>query len=154
MNTRFCIHLRGDTTTSRRLFDAIAALCIPVIISDDINLPFASQIAWNQFTITIPEEEIFRGKSATLEAIMLDMIPPERVSAMQYYLAIARHDLLWSTWSPFLKLRARNESCWGDANFISRTVDHLLQQAQEIGQLHRHAKYRRFRPAFEKCMPG
>jgi hypothetical protein len=44
LNSRFCLHLQGDTTTSRRLFDAIAAGCIPVIIADGVNLPFSSQV--------------------------------------------------------------------------------------------------------------
>ena len=31
----FCLVPRGDTPSSRRLFDAVSAGCIPVIISDD-----------------------------------------------------------------------------------------------------------------------
>jgi len=41
---RYCLHLRGATTTSRRLFDAIAAGCVPVVVADGANLPFASQV--------------------------------------------------------------------------------------------------------------
>ncbi|KAH9301764.1 hypothetical protein KI387_013347, partial [Taxus chinensis] len=36
----FCLHPAGDTPTSCRLFDAISSLCIPVIVSDSIELPF------------------------------------------------------------------------------------------------------------------
>nr|GLL49768.1 probable arabinosyltransferase ARAD1 [Ipomoea trifida] len=32
--------VKGDTPTSCRLFDAIQSLCIPVIVSDNIELPF------------------------------------------------------------------------------------------------------------------
>jgi hypothetical protein len=42
--SRFCLHLQGDTTTSRRLFDAVAAGCIPVIVADGVNLPFSAQV--------------------------------------------------------------------------------------------------------------
>lgn len=42
--SQFCLHLRGDTTTSRRIFDALAAGCVPVLISDDAHLPFKSQV--------------------------------------------------------------------------------------------------------------
>jgi hypothetical protein len=33
-------HPAGDTPSSSRIYDAIANLCIPVIVSDDIELPF------------------------------------------------------------------------------------------------------------------
>ena len=39
---------KGDTTTSRRLFDAVAAGCIPVIIADNVNLPFSNQVLCRQ----------------------------------------------------------------------------------------------------------
>ena len=37
----FCLHLRGDTPTSRRLYDAIANGCLPIVVSDALgaNLP-------------------------------------------------------------------------------------------------------------------
>jgi len=53
LRSRFCLHLQGDTTTSRRLFDAIAAGCIPVIIADGVNLPFSNQLDWTKFTIQV-----------------------------------------------------------------------------------------------------
>ena len=36
----FCLSPAGDTPSSARLFDAIASGCIPVIISDELELPF------------------------------------------------------------------------------------------------------------------
>lgn len=42
--SQYCLHLRGDTSTSRRIYDALAAGCVPVIISDDSHLPFKSQV--------------------------------------------------------------------------------------------------------------
>jgi len=33
-DSHFCIHLRGDTPTSRRLYDSIAAGCLPIVVSD------------------------------------------------------------------------------------------------------------------------
>lgn len=40
MHSRFCPVASGDTPTTGRLYDAIACGCIPIIISDDIQLPF------------------------------------------------------------------------------------------------------------------
>ncbi|XWS24860.1 hypothetical protein CRYUN_Cryun27aG0021200 [Craigia yunnanensis] len=39
-SSEFCLHPAGDTPTSCRLFDAIQSFCIPVIVSDNIELPF------------------------------------------------------------------------------------------------------------------
>ncbi|KAJ0975896.1 hypothetical protein J5N97_017861 [Dioscorea zingiberensis] len=39
-SSKFCLHPAGDTPSACRLFDAIVSLCIPVIVSDYIELPF------------------------------------------------------------------------------------------------------------------
>jgi hypothetical protein len=36
--------LAGDSRTSSRLFAAISLLSIPVIVSDDMQLPYADQV--------------------------------------------------------------------------------------------------------------
>mmetsp|Transcript_63059 Transcript_63059/g.112070 ORF Transcript_63059/g.112070 Transcript_63059/m.112070 type:complete len:585 (-) Transcript_63059:8-1762(-) len=54
-NSNFCLVFEGDTPTTPRLFDAIAAGCIPLILSDNISLPFRSLITWSAFSIQLPE---------------------------------------------------------------------------------------------------
>ncbi|KAK9271383.1 hypothetical protein L1049_026973 [Liquidambar formosana] len=51
--SEFCLHPAGDTPTSCRLFDAIQSLCIPVIISDDIELPFEGMVDYSEFSIFV-----------------------------------------------------------------------------------------------------
>lgn len=36
----FCLSPAGDTPSSARLFDAILSGCIPVVVSDQLELPF------------------------------------------------------------------------------------------------------------------
>ena len=36
----FCLSPAGDTPSSARLFDAVVSGCIPVIVSDELELPF------------------------------------------------------------------------------------------------------------------
>jgi len=52
LRTKYCLTPAGDTPTSRRLFDALAAGCIPVIFGsfDQLvaNLPFRRTIDWTQ----------------------------------------------------------------------------------------------------------
>ena len=50
-SSKFCLHPAGDTPSSCRLFDAIVSHCVPVIISDQIELPFEDEIDYTKFSI-------------------------------------------------------------------------------------------------------
>lgn len=52
-SSKFCLHIAGDTPSSNRLFDAVASHCVPVIISDDIELPFEDVLDYSQFCIFV-----------------------------------------------------------------------------------------------------
>ncbi|XP_009609029.1 probable arabinosyltransferase ARAD2 [Nicotiana tomentosiformis] len=52
-SSKFCLNIAGDTPSSNRLFDAIASHCVPVIISDDIELPFEDVIDYSKFCIFV-----------------------------------------------------------------------------------------------------
>ncbi|KAL6213833.1 hypothetical protein ACLB2K_013272 [Fragaria x ananassa] len=58
--SEFCLHPAGDTPTSCRLFDAIQSLCIPVIISDNIELPFEGMIDYLEFSVFIAVSDALR----------------------------------------------------------------------------------------------
>lgn len=53
-SSEFCLHPAGDTPTSCRLFDAIQSLCIPVIVSDEIELPFEGMVDYSEFSVFVP----------------------------------------------------------------------------------------------------
>eukprot|EP01018_Ginkgo_biloba_P016648 Gb_03703 [translate_table: standard] len=61
-NAEFCLHPAGDTPTSCRLFDAIASLCIPVIVSDNIELPFEGMIEYAEFSVFISVHDALQPK--------------------------------------------------------------------------------------------
>ncbi|KAJ6767787.1 EXOSTOSIN-LIKE [Salix koriyanagi] len=50
-SSKFCLHPAGDTPSSCRLFDAIVSHCVPVIVSDLIELPYEDEIDYSQFSI-------------------------------------------------------------------------------------------------------
>jgi len=50
-SSKFCLHPAGDTPSSCRLFDAIVSHCVPVIVSDKIELPFENEIDYSQFSV-------------------------------------------------------------------------------------------------------
>ncbi|XP_068656772.1 probable arabinosyltransferase ARAD1 [Aristolochia californica] len=52
-SSKFCLHPAGDTPSACRLFDAIVSLCIPVIISDHIELPFEDVIDYTKIAIFV-----------------------------------------------------------------------------------------------------
>ena len=55
--SKFCLHLAGDTPSSNRLFDAIASHCVPVIISDDIELPYEDDVDFSEFCLFIKSSD-------------------------------------------------------------------------------------------------
>lgn len=59
-SSEFCLHPAGDTPTSCRLFDAIASLCIPVIVSDEVELPFEGMIDYTEFSIFVSVSNAMR----------------------------------------------------------------------------------------------
>ncbi|CAN4118758.1 unnamed protein product [Withania somnifera] len=52
-SSKFCLNIAGDTPSSNRLFDAIASHCVPVIISDEIELPYEDVLDYSEFCIFI-----------------------------------------------------------------------------------------------------
>ncbi|XP_074263546.1 putative arabinosyltransferase ARAD1 isoform X2 [Silene latifolia] len=61
-DSEFCLHPAGDTPTSCRLFDAIQSLCIPVIVSDQIELPFEGIIDYSEFSVFVSSNDALQPK--------------------------------------------------------------------------------------------
>lgn len=59
-SSKFCLHPAGDTPSSCRLFDAIVSHCVPVIVSDRIELPFESEIDYKEFSVFFSIEEALK----------------------------------------------------------------------------------------------
>lgn len=53
-SSKFCLNIAGDTPSSNRLFDAISSHCVPVIISDEIELPFEDVLDYSEFCVFVP----------------------------------------------------------------------------------------------------
>ncbi|KAI9122426.1 hypothetical protein K1719_006266 [Acacia pycnantha] len=58
--SKFCLHPAGDTPSACRLFDAIVSLCIPVIVSDNIELPFEDTIDYRKSAIFVETAEAIK----------------------------------------------------------------------------------------------
>ncbi|KAK3443325.1 hypothetical protein EUGRSUZ_B03487 [Eucalyptus grandis] len=87
-SSKFCLHPAGDTPSSCRLFDAIVSHCIPVIVSDQIELPYEDEIDYSQFSI------FFSVKEALKPGYMVDQLrlfPKERWIEMWKQLRTISH---------------------------------------------------------------
>lgn len=78
-SSKFCLHPAGDTPSACRLFDAIVSLCIPVIVSDYIELPFEDVIDYKKIAIFVDTESATEPAYLTK---MLRRISTERI--LQY----------------------------------------------------------------------
>ncbi|KAK9732448.1 hypothetical protein RND81_04G001100 [Saponaria officinalis] len=56
----FCLSPAGDTPSSARLFDAIVSGCIPVIVSDELELPFEGIIDYRKMALFVSSIDALR----------------------------------------------------------------------------------------------
>ena len=104
----FCLVPRGDSPPSSRLYLAVAAGCIPVLISDSFDGVFATTVPWHTFSLRVPEASIAaaggrRGQANAAAAASLNLTShllsivdtPGRLKAMQEALEAHAADVLW-----------------------------------------------------------
>lgn len=53
----FCLSPAGDTPSSARLFDAIVSGCIPVIVSDELELPFEGILDYRKIVVFVSSSD-------------------------------------------------------------------------------------------------
>jgi len=92
----FCLVVRGDTSSSRRLFTAIALGCIPVIISDWISLPFTSVIDYKAFSLFFPEAVSSSTNGVRDMVQVLRSTSPDTLASMRAALGEANRVLLFN----------------------------------------------------------
>ena len=91
----FCLVPRGDSPSSRRLFDAVSAGCIPVIISDDYTPAFQSALNYSRFSLRFPVDEVLADPCKMFEK--LRMMDKETVTSLQDELKVAAQ---WLSYGP------------------------------------------------------
>ncbi|CAN4089381.1 unnamed protein product [Withania somnifera] len=53
----FCLNPAGDTPSSARLFDAIVSGCIPVVVSDELELPFEGILNYRKIALFVSSSD-------------------------------------------------------------------------------------------------
>jgi hypothetical protein len=92
---KFCLAPAGDVATpGQRLFDAISAGCVPILIGvDQRALPLARQLDYARFSASISRSAFMRDPAYACEALLHKLEP--QLGAMQRALADARGRLLY-----------------------------------------------------------
>jgi len=92
-NATFCPIPRGDSGGTKRFFAAILAGCIPVVISDNLALPFAPALNYSKAMLRISERDFMAGNSIVT---LLRSQTPDQVAAMRSNLACIQRAIVYS----------------------------------------------------------
>ncbi|EAY77054.1 hypothetical protein OsI_05011 [Oryza sativa Indica Group] len=77
----FCLCPLGWAPWSPRLVEAVVFGCIPVIIADDIVLPFADAIPWGEISVFVAEEDVPRLDTILASVPLDEVIRKQRLLA-------------------------------------------------------------------------
>lgn len=97
--TKFNLVLRGDSPSSRRLFDGLAYGALSVLVSDQIwsvGLPFGCLVPWRRMAFTLSEAPFATADGAARELRSMDALAPPLLARMQRVANRHRRDVLWN----------------------------------------------------------
>lgn len=86
--SKFCLHPAGDTPSACRLFDAIVSLCVPVIISDYIELPFEDVVDYRKIAVFVDSNTAVKPRFLVKKLRKVSM---ERILEFQRELKKVKH---------------------------------------------------------------
>ncbi|XP_051115293.1 probable glycosyltransferase At5g03795 [Andrographis paniculata] len=89
-SSKYCICPMGFDVNSPRIVESIYYECVPVIIADNLVLPFSDVLDWDAFSFRVPEKDI-----PNLKEILL-AIPMERYIVMQNNVKKLQRHFLWN----------------------------------------------------------
>merc|ERR1712050_387012 len=121
-NATFCPIPRGDSGGTKRFFAAILAGCIPVVISDNLALPFVPAVDYRGAILHVPEREFMHPKFSLLA--ILRSQTPEQVAAMRVNLGRIQRAITFS--HGCTSLTEKYGSCSKHEDRMPDAVDHFV----------------------------
>ena len=139
LRSKFCLVPEGDVSTSMRLYEAIVARCVPVIISDCMDVPFEGVEPvgeYSNFAVKMPKSSNGTNIMACLDALM---------DSGGYDRMLSRLDVIW----PYFTFHNGSLPQPTAAQLIMRQVldavqrmnDGLPPLSVEQAEARRHCKY-------------
>ncbi|KAL4191814.1 hypothetical protein AMTRI_Chr06g169090 [Amborella trichopoda] len=87
--SRYCLHVKGYEVNTARISDALNYGCVPVIVSDHYDLPFANVLDWTKFAVIVSH-----GDVRFLKQILMS-IPRKTYIGLYSNLLIVRKHFRW-----------------------------------------------------------
>jgi hypothetical protein len=139
LRSKFCLVPEGDVSTSLRLYEAIVARCVPVIVSDCMDLPFEGLEPvgnYSSFAVTLPKWSGGTDIMTRLDAL---------VDSGGYARVLSRLDVIW----PYFTIHNGSLPQPTAAQLIMRQVLDAVQRMHdgfpplsiEQAEARRHCKY-------------
>ena len=98
----FCLCPLGWAPWSPRLVESVALGCVPVIIADDIRLPFPSAVNWAEISVTVAEKDVARlakilehVAATNLSSIQKKLWDPSTKRALLFNDQVQEGDATW-----------------------------------------------------------
>jgi len=93
LHSDFCAIPRGEgPNPGRRLVDAVAAGCVPLLLGDNLRPPLSSLLKYTDFTVRVPEAEFLRYPKGAVSDALAAATP--RLAELRRNLIRARDELL------------------------------------------------------------
>ncbi|GKV07570.1 hypothetical protein SLEP1_g19324 [Rubroshorea leprosula] len=90
LRSKFCLHVKGFEVNTARISDAINYGCVPVILANHYDLPFADILSWESFSVVVHYADIPVLKN------ILQRISLEEYSLLQSNVLKVREHFRWN----------------------------------------------------------
>ena len=110
----FCLAPLGFAKWSNRCFESIAAGCIPVVIANNLTMPFEHYVDWRSFSVTVKETDISKL------SFVLKNISKSKIQEMQENLNKVK-----------LHFSYQNVDSIGDGKAFALVIDELSRKFKE-----------------------
>ncbi|KAI3443368.1 hypothetical protein Pfo_000033 [Paulownia fortunei] len=86
LGSKFCIHAKGFEVNTARIGDAFYYGCVPVVLADHYDLPYADILNWNSFSVVFSTMDI-----PMLKKILQEINANEYVKLQRNVMRVQKH---------------------------------------------------------------
>ncbi|XP_028797771.1 probable glycosyltransferase At5g03795 [Neltuma alba] len=86
LGSKFCLHAKGYEVNTARIGDSLYYGCVPVVVADYYDLPFADVLNWNSFSVVVNAIDI-----PLLKKVLKGISPEEYQKLHSNVLKVRKH---------------------------------------------------------------